>query len=301
MQNKRRFYYDDYQYYKRAPGKWNYNWSGKGASMLGVRSHNSYVVSKYRNKMRKKGYWSASDFQYMGTGMHPYDYKTRYLVPEPMEFNTYSPTINIDTLSSSNNPSFFHHLVLSHQNFNGVDTSINLSELNVDFNIQIVESNTLLLKPNFFLVAAPNPYFKLNRDKNIALQNQPVLMVPKTEYEMWTEANNVLQEVMDVDIRTNPDLLPRPFDPNSGVPYREIETVRATKYELDRKVVNQLSSSGTGFHTIKFRFKGNKIHGDIVLNPGDAVFVVCWVSIQSLNDKTPFNLSSQTTCMFTKN
>ena len=299
MSNRRRYYnYESYR--SRAPGQIKHNF-GKGFSYRTVQSINRKAISKYRNKMRKKGYWDESDFQYMDTGYDPYYYKSRILVPEPMEFNTYSPSIMVPSLRQFEGAQFFHHLVFSHQNFSGVSTSVNLLELNVDFCLKICESNTILLKPNFFLVAAPNPYYQIERYKNIAGAGARAVMVPKTELDMYNEVNRDLSEIMTSDTRVNPDLAAIGPNNDTNVPYHEIETVRASKYEIDRKCLNQLTSSGTGFHTIKFRFKGSKSKGDVVLNPGDAIFIVCWVSAQSLNDETELHASSQSTCMFTKN
>lgn len=293
MKNIQRYY--DYKPYstrvdqiKWVPGVNNFDTVGR---------INFRKAKKYANQMRKKGVWNDSDFMYYNMGYDPHFYKTSILSPQPIEITTESPeNLAIPNANRAGGYSFFHHLVVQHDYFQEVETSVNLLDINCQFQIFIDDTNSSLVDIDLYLIKAPNLYKEAQRSR---LQpNQRYL----TTQEMFVATNKKLEDMVKVgDISLPDDIAVRVADPDIELPYRNAIFNSISKYEICRKHVNSMTSDKTASHKVSLKFKANKQTGSVELGFSDAVYVVGFCFVSSIREDVRVRFSSQTSMLFTKN
>lgn len=294
MKNSQR-YYDYKPYYSRIETT---KWVPGVNSLDTVGKRNFRKAKKYANEMRKKGVWNDSDFMYYNMGYDPHFYKSSILSPQPAEIVTQSPDdLAIMNANLAGGHSFFHHLVVQHDYFQNVETSVNLLEINCQFEIYIKDTNCSFIDVDVYLIKAPNLYKNIQR-----FRTQPGNPRYKTTAEMYVEANRQLEDLVKVGDINLPDNIPvQQINPDLELPYNNATFNSVSKYEICRKHVNSMSSDKTASHKISLKFKANKQTGSVELGFSDAIYVVgfCYVSTIAQEVHTAF--SSQTSLLFTKN
>lgn len=293
MKNSQR-YYDYKPYYSRIektkwiPGVNNFDSVGK---------YNSRKAKKYANEMRKKGIWNDSDFMYYNMGYDPHFFKTNILSPQPAEIVTQSPEdIAFASAQQAGGHSFFHHLVVQHDYFQDVETSVNLLDINCQFQIYIKDTNCSFIDIDVYLIKAPNLYKNLHR-----FQTQPAQRFLTTG-ELFANVNDQLEDLVKVGGINLPDpIVAQQINLDLELPYNNALFNTVSKYEICRKHINVMSSDKTASHKVSLKFKANKTTGSVELGFNDAIFVVGFCYVSTIHQSVRTGFSSQTSLLFTKN
>lgn len=276
-----------------------------------ARSINERRRLKWLRKQYSKGYKTNMDVHYGNLGItDPYYYRTQVLVPQIIQVEFTTPEIRIP-ITNNGSIGAFHCLVIDRKHMFKEPCSINLLEINVEFEIFFRTTLCELIDTEVYLIVAPDPYS--NQDNMIPVynnQNQIINRRPTTTSEKYQIANQFFNKITLSDQLQNrfyPQNLGNHVDqqgnviPNTAHPFVETNHQPIASYTICKKRLGNISSSRIPFKKVNMNFKCSRSKGDITLNESDSVFVVIAGIFSSVATNSYLDLATASVIKFTKN
>lgn len=261
-------------------------WNTEQFDQYFTANRNKSFTKKYRIA-QKRGWVSRQDAD-DDLNSHRGGYNRRaYVLPSHITSYVSSSDGLIDL--KSNMEQMFHHRVLGLPTlspFRDFTDNINILEFYVDFNLEMIHTQTILKDIEMYFVICPDPYPaivsrledqegpKVDKDGNVIKEPHPDYPLG-TKEKVYNNANLELLRMME-----------RNFDRDQMdiEPFKGGVQLCAERYAIVIKSFKQIKSTFDGkFHT-NFKFKSSPKSGDINLRKGEALFVIvkcyCTTSIE---------------------
>ena len=241
---------------------------------FGVGKYTSYKRNKTAHKRGWQSRQDADDDIFGGGG--GYNRRAYYL---PSHVTSFSSSCAECNYLEANREQMFHHKVLSLGSFGPFSTetkNINILEFILDFDLDILSTQTILKEITFYVVICPDPYPTLiarfeDKDGPVVDDDGNIVKEPSPHYpestreHVYDNANLELRKMMEFYKDKDSPVLE---------PFRDTSQFCVERYTITQKSFKIIRNGQDGKFHLQFKFKSSPKNGDINLRENEAIFVI---------------------------